>query len=535
MNKKNIIRVALLAMGLPLLTACNDFLDELPDNRTEVDSESKVISMLVEAYPDNGYPLVNELMSDNVETYLRNNPYTERFIDQVYNWEDVTESNNESPESFYQSCYQAIANANLALEGIMKLDNWQESENMRNAYAEALMCRAYGHFILVNEFCMAYDPKTAASYMGMPYITEAGTSLNPQYGRGTLEEAYNNIKADIEEALPYVGDSHLSVPKYHFNSLAAYAFATRFYLYHQEWDKAIEYANKCLGKNPKSMLRDNSATASMTQSFSVISQHYIDTELNCNLLLLTSYSNMGVIFGPYSYNKKYQHTNYISTHETTEAENIWGSGRKNYYDKPKYYSGTNYNYVIFWHSPFLFEYTDPVAGIGYRHSVYPAFTTDECLLNRAEAYVMTGQYDKAAADLTSWMQNTVNTSLTLTPDTITNFYNSVKYSYDEDGETPTIKKHLHPGFSIGAEGSTQECMLQCVLGFRRIETLQMGIRWWDVKRYGIIIPRRTISISLLIESVDDWLTEDDPRRAIQIPLKVRDAGLDPNPRNDDEE
>jgi hypothetical protein len=58
----------------------------------------------------------------------------------------------------------------------------------------------------------------------------------------------------------------------------------------------------------------------------------------------------------------------------------------------------------------------------------------------------------------------------------------------------------------------------------------MGIRWWDIKRYGIEIPRRTISASGVPVSIEDWLSTDDPRRAIQIPLKVRKAGLEPNPR-----
>ena len=70
----------------------------------------------------------------------------------------------------------------------------------------------------------------------------------------------------------------------------------------------------------------------------------------------------------------------------------------------------------------MFEYTDAVAGIGYRRSIFPLLTTDECLLNRAEAYIMTKQYDKAAADLTLWMQNITRSKTTLTPASITNFY-----------------------------------------------------------------------------------------------------------------
>ena len=101
---------------------------------------------------------------------------------------------------------------------------------------------------------------------------------------------------------------------------------------------------------------------------------------------------------------------------------------------------------------------------------------------------------------------------------------------DPQGVQSTIKKHLHPAFDIDAEGSTQECMLQCLLDFKRIETMQTGLRWFDIKRYGIEIIRRTMAAngSPLVKT--DVLLQNDDRRAIQIPQKVRDAGFTANPR-----
>ena len=42
----------------------------------------------------------------------------------------------------------------------------------------------------------------------------------------------------------------------------------------------------------------------------------------------------------------------------------------------KRYSGSNMNAWSQWRMPYLFEYTDPVAQIGFRHTVYTAFTGD---------------------------------------------------------------------------------------------------------------------------------------------------------------
>ena len=539
MKKKNIL-YAMMAFAVLSMTSCDDFLDTNPDSRTEIDSELKAEKILVEAYPHTAYIQINELMSDNHDMFMEDNPYTTRYYDQVWTWDDITETNNESPHYIWQRSYQAIANANIALQAIEEMPT---STEMQEAKGEALLCRAYNHFVLANEFCMAYSSQDASKNLGIPYVTEPITELNPQYERGTLAEVYERIDRDIQEALPLVGESYMSVPKYHFNERAAYAFATRFYLYYEKWDKALQYANICLGSSPQTLLRDWDAIAAIGQGssfYTAITNLYVDAEQPCNLLLATTRSNPGTVLGNTSTAKKYAHVPFIANNEDMGANNIWIDGSQSsapYYWKNRYgtFSGAN-SYVLFYRLPRLFEYTDPVAGIGYNSSVYPIFTADECLLNRAEAKIMLNQYDEAAKDLDMWMHNILLTNVKLTPELITDFYNRVGYSYvasddDPDALNSTIKKHLNPKFSIDEEGSTQENMLQCLLGFRRLETMHMGMRWFDIKRYGIEIPRRVISANGRPTKIIDWLRVDDPRRAVQIPPHARNGGVDPNPRN----
>ena len=63
--------------------------------------------------------------------------------------------------------------------------------------AEALLCRAYNHFILVNVFAMQYNAMTADTDQGIPYITEPETTLNPSYERGTVAHVYEMIDKDL--------------------------------------------------------------------------------------------------------------------------------------------------------------------------------------------------------------------------------------------------------------------------------------------------------------------------------------------------
>ena len=527
-----------MALGIGL-TSCNDFLDKLPDNRAAIDTEEKVEKLLVSAYPDIDFIVVAETMSDNMDDMGEQNPNTVRFLDQVFHWDDVTEGNNESPEQIWTSSYEAIVNANQALAAIDEMGS--TSRNMQVAKAEGLMARAYNHFVLVNLFCKHYSSKTATSDMGIPYLDGLEEKLNLHHERGTVADVYEKIDKDLQEALPLVGDDYMSVPKFHFNAKAAYAFASRFYLFYEKWDKAIEYANLCLGSNPEGQLRDWSYVSTLTASFDAYTNHYIDASLNCNLLLMTAYSNLGWYFGPYTVWKRYAHNDYLASHETSKAVNFWvdkasaakddGYAASLYYSRPRTYAGSNFDFVVFWKLPDLFEYTDPVAGIGYRRTIYPALTTDEVLLNRAEAYVMKKQYDQATVDINTWVHNITTVKTTFSTDSIVKFYNAEPYSYDDAEKLQsTVKKHLHPSFEIDAEGSTQEALLQCVLGLRRIETVQQGLRWFDVKRYGIEIPRRVINADGVPESTYDWLTLNDERRAVQIPDKVIDAGITPNPR-----
>ena len=65
---------------------------------------------------------------------------------------------------------------------------------------------------------------------------------------------------------------------------------------------------------------------------------------------------------------------------------------------------------------------------------------------------------------------------------------------------------------------------------RRIATLHEGLRWPDIKRYGIVIYRRSIANNNIV--VTDEMPVKDARRAMQIPKSVVLAGMQPNPRTE---
>lgn len=520
-----------LALPTVALSSCDDYLDTMPDNRATVDNEDKIKSLLVSAYPTHEFSFVTETSSDNFDDVGSFNPYTDRFFDDMYAWKDETETFNESLAKYWEDSYLGISAANQALDAIKELGG-PTSTTLQELYGEALISRAYNHFMLAQLFCKPWT-QNAAEDLGLPYMEHPETTLKPEYERGNLADFYEKIEADIVEGLKYIGDSHLEVPKYHFNTKAAYAFATKYYLAVEKWQDAADMATKCLGSQPKAVLRDYDAQALLPiqGSNGLLNEpqamEYIKVTNPCNLLLTTAYSRLGVLCGRSPSYSRYTHHQHLSRNETIEAPHPLGTLKNIYATFPS----TGFTYVLLRKVGCLFEYTDIVAETGYYHTVIPVLTTDETLLNRAEAYIMLKQYDKAAADLTTWSQNFTRNAPVLTPEYLTTFYNNATYCYDdENGVSSGLKKHLNPAFAIDAEGSTQECMLQCMLAFRRIETLHFGFRWFDIKRYGIEIPRRVLNASGVPVTRTDVLRKDDPRRAFQLPLQVRDAGLAANPR-----
>lgn len=534
MKIKNIIyKGSLMLASVAILASCSDQLDTLPDNRTTLDTPKKIAGLLVTAYPDRTPTLFNEWMSDNTDYMGAQNSQGNRGGDQYFFWQEQTEGGNDSPEQVWMLYYEGVYKANEALAAIED-QGGPKNDILRNSKGEALLIRAYDHFILANEFCRPYNGKTSTKDAGLYYATGIAdfSAAAEQSNRGTVADVYAKIAADIEAGIPLLNDTY-EVPKYHFNKQAAYAFATRFYLYYEKWEKAKEYADKLLGSNPAASLRDYRALQAMPLSKSEqavkIAEAYCSASADCNLLVQTSISSAGMALAPWLTSKRYTLTNYLSETELFQSNNIWGTS-SNLIWKPFTANQGESNFALLMKLPREFEIRNTTTGSGYLRTLNVDFTMDEALLNRAEAEIMLGQNDAACADMTIWMKNFFNTNVTLTPTSVQTFFKAVPYAYADAAKmVPSFKKHISPRFTIGAEGSVQESLLQCLLNFRRIETVHQGMRWMDIRRYNIEIPRRLIGANGKPSQNLDWLEKDDPRQVVQIPQSIREAGVAGNP------
>jgi len=489
------LKITLSLLILLCISSCDEFLSEKPDNRTEIDTPDKISELLVYAYPQMSYFDIAETMSDNV--FDSNLPGLVLKNEQNYNWEMNTETADIDTQAYYwDACYKAIAHANKALQAINELGN---TPNLNPQKGEALMARAYAHFMLVSLWSQRYDPATAKTALGIPYVTEPETELLVKYKRNTVAEVFDFIQKDIEEGLKYVTNDYQE-PKFHFNKNAAKAFASRFYLIKGDWDRVIALSDD-LGNKPVGQLRNFASYDLMVLGDQRI--NYASSAAETNLLIVSA--NTIVL------RSSYANRFYLSALRYPE---LFGSATS-LYNKSWLYNFYSSNSSITVYIPKFYEYfkySNVTAGIGDPYVAEVLLSNDEFFLNRIEAHVMKNQIALATSELDYFLSTRTNAYNPAT-DIVTQAKVTAKY--------PVIADEFTPFYSMTP---TQTSYIKALAETRRRDFVHEGMRWFDVKRFNIVVTHETTNKPANV------LKKDDNRRALQIPLHASSTGVELNPR-----
>jgi len=556
--------------------SCNKFLDTPPDNRTTLDSIAKVESLMRSAYPTSGYMRMAEITSDNYDEHLF--PAFLPIHEELFFWQPLVTSGNFSSDPFWNASYTAIATANNALQTLDQLVI-TTPEDLAQAMAlrgEALVARAYAHFMLLNLFCQHYSPTFSATDLGIPYILVPETTLSPRHERPSVAFVYEMIDKDLREGLPLLNDSRMEAPKYRMNQKAAYTFASRFYLFYEKWAQAEYWATRAIGENPTEWLRDWAQQATFANQVSgaqpqPAAVNAARTNLPCNFFIATPACETGLLYSATgnSGNGRFAHGHYVSDWEVHNAHRPWGprinasavddlTAHTGAWLNPSRYQSANQQRVMIPTIPEVREISNPVAGTFVRRVKIVLFTAEEALLNRAEARVMQGNLDGALRDINFWVRSTARPpdsrsathqiKTTLTETDLVAWVNSMEYY---EPLRPSAKKRLNPCFPLNAE---QTVFIHNLLFMRRWEFTGTGMRLFDIKRYGIQIERRKINSNIstiptfnsttrimnsqahLLPNISLYnprivAEKRSPRLVIQLPPAVIAAGMTPNPIN----
>ncbi|OOG19747.1 hypothetical protein BWD42_07550 [Sphingobacterium sp. CZ-UAM] len=475
-----------------LLSGCSKYLDKEPDLRASINDVDKVKRLVTSAYPANNYLEMAEMYSDNVED--KGVGELLEPVPSLYKWEDIIEKKDDTPTAYWNACYSAIAAANHALDAIEKHDF---DETVLVYKGEALVARAYAHFMLVSFFAKVYDTQQGAANdsPGVPYVTAVETKVIVPYERGTVQAVYEQIQQDLEEGLALLeaNKGDWKAPKYHFTPAAAHAFAARFYLFKGDWKQVVDHANKVFpeGNFAGKLMPFNSKFKDTEKK--IVLENFARAEQPYNLLVGETSS---------AYARLYKSRYGMGTDVHRDIYNATTAAGARFYNFNLTYGPPHYTTYL-WNE--FFYLTNAAANTGYAMLMVPMLTTDEVLLNRAEAYAELGNTTASIADLDLFASNRIE-------------------GYDSDRHAVTVNKSKK-FFQVTDE---KEALIQTILQFKQIGFMSMGLRWFDIIRRKI-----TVKHNLIANNDEETIVElkpEDPRRVFQIPQETKLSGVEPNPR-----
>ncbi len=479
--KFNVKKATLLVVVIFLLSGCDDFLNTEPDNRLQLNDVEQIQALLVNAYPQGSW-LFTEWMTDNVGL-TPNDVFLPHMVE-IYSYEDVTEKTQDTPTYYWSQAYSAIAHANQALDAIEKL-KFGDEDHKNALRAEALICRSYAHFMLVNLFAKPYNAQTASSDLGIPYVKDIERQLLVKYTRNSVAEVYELAEKDLLEGLELKqksSEKYFPALKYHFNMNAVLGYASRFYLFKKDYDKCMEYSDKLIGQgyNP-SFIKDYTKVnvGHPTRN----AQRFTAYDDASNLML----SRIEVYAHPFpSVGYRMSHEIYSKVFFKNQ-DDIRGI---------QAFDGNKARTVVY-----LPKHHWAIKDNAFPYMIVVPFRGEEVFLNRLEALLLKGKISDVEQQLEKYVQNR---------------YSAGQLSYSYANLYKEYTTTLYPNHS------KDETLLRIILDERRREFVDEGIRWLDIRRYNLI-PIHHEDVNGVIHT----LTEK--KLTLQIPADAISNGLEPNP------
>ncbi|MCP9292250.1 RagB/SusD family nutrient uptake outer membrane protein [Gracilimonas sediminicola] len=238
-----------------LFTGCNDFLtpsvDQAKETADAINTPDDLQAMVYGALDDmNGTDLygrdwivANEVRSDNMWSSSASNRFGAPS-------QHVYTTNNGYALSFWDTPYEAIANANIAINA--ELESSPEVDHIKG---QAYFLRALLHFDLVRTFGQQHAGGTA----GVPIITTYNEG-NLLPARATVQEVYDAVISDLETAEDLIDPSiagDVTVPTY----WAIKALQSRVLLTTGDYPGAIAAADDVIDNGPFTIPADSTALA----------------------------------------------------------------------------------------------------------------------------------------------------------------------------------------------------------------------------------------------------------------------------------
>lgn len=248
MNAKGFKTIIFTAfISIFLVYGCNEFLDTTPTDKVFHENLFKTTG-LAQTVLDGTYRLMREESRNDLKTFdLRLDVVDGRdimmnksgFFSGDYDLGiDKTTQDLGEVSNMWNLYYRLINQSNNIIASI---DNAEGQQTERDRIkGEALAIRAFSYFYLVNHFQHAWIK--GKNLPGVPVYTTPASNETVGNPRGTVEEVYNQIIADLLEAVNLLPAGEARLNKGYINKNVALGLLARTYLFQENYSEAAKFA-----------------------------------------------------------------------------------------------------------------------------------------------------------------------------------------------------------------------------------------------------------------------------------------------------
>ena len=455
-----------------IFSSCEKYLDIKKSNTQSFIETAEDCQLILDNYTvmNTGYPSDGEASSDDY--YLLEVTYNSLAIDQenkdIYRWLSTAQRNLSQPQ--WINPYKVVYHANLVLETVEDLKVNGDQTVLNGLRGSALFFRAFALWTVAQNYAAPYNTATATSDPGIP--VRITSDINDQYGRGNVQQTYDRIIQDLQEAVNLLPPSSINLARP--NKAAAYAMLARTYLSMGDYPQALVSANAALQINNQ-LLQFSTLSTTSTTPFARFNKEVIFHAVMVAQPLLNP--------GSATSNASKIVPELVNSYAVNDL-------RKNILLKAN--TGAVHGGTF----RFTGNYDQSTSS-----ALFNGIATDELYLIRAECYARQNQVAEAMSDLNALL--------------ITRWV---------------------PGTYVNMTASNADDALAKILIERRKELLMRGLRWTDLRRlnrdsrFKKDLERKLIRADKT-EYVVGSLPANDTRYALLIPREVIiNTGMAQNPR-----
>ncbi|MDL1913552.1 MAG: RagB/SusD family nutrient uptake outer membrane protein [Bergeyella sp.] len=190
------------------------------------------------AYYGRNVIIYSEVRSDNTYANGRSNRF-------VFPGMFAMTNNDGYAGGTWGGIYKVVLNANLLINRDITTISGDISK-VKYVIGEAYLMRALAHFDLLRFYGQYYVGSEGMQAKGIPYVKEFKTDNSLYPARGTVQENYDQIISDIDQALQLMDPKLDKTSNNFFSSYAALAVKARVALYFKDYALAESAAKKII-------------------------------------------------------------------------------------------------------------------------------------------------------------------------------------------------------------------------------------------------------------------------------------------------